>query len=52
MLLLIVLCLPLFIDANQLNPTIETKLNAERGRTCDIRLPPGSTISPTIARRP
>ena len=31
MLLLMVLCLPLLINANQFKPTIETKLNAALG---------------------
>jgi AsmA protein len=35
-LLLIVLCLPLLINANQFKPTIETKLNAALGRNVTI----------------
>ena len=43
-LLLIVLCLAPFINANQWKPTIETKLNAELGRKVtigDIQSAPG-----------
>jgi AsmA protein len=35
-LLIVVLCLPLFIDANQFKPTLETKLNAALGRKTTI----------------
>jgi AsmA protein len=35
-LLLVVLCLPLFINANQFKPTIETKLSAALGRSVTI----------------
>jgi len=35
-LLLVILCLPLFINANQFKPTIETKLSAALGRSVTI----------------
>jgi AsmA protein len=35
-LLLVVLCLPLFINANQFKPTLETKLTAALGRKLTI----------------
>jgi AsmA protein len=35
-LLIVVLCLPLFINANQFKPTLETKLNAALGRKTTI----------------
>lgn len=35
-LLIVVLCLPLFINANQFKPTLETKLNAALGRQTTV----------------
>lgn len=35
-LLIVILCLPLFINANQFKPTLETKLNAALGRKTTI----------------